>query len=82
MTMKTPKEYRLRAKECLRLANEATEFYVKVALAELATEFRKTADCMEPRHARANARRCHRRPARKGAVASSSMTTSASDRWR
>jgi len=63
--MKTSSEYRLRAKECLQLANEATEIYVKVALAELATEFRKMADGLEPRHARANSRRRHCRPARR-----------------
>ena len=82
--MTTPKEYRLRAKECLQLANEASEIYVKVALVELATEFRKMADCMEPRHARANTRRYAslRRDPRKRTVASSSATLSTSDRWR
>jgi hypothetical protein len=62
--MNTSKEYRLRAEECLQLANEATEIYVKVALAELATEFRKMAECTEPRHARANSRRRHCRVGR------------------
>jgi len=46
--MASPKEYRQRAEECLQLANEATEIYVKVALAELATEFQKMADDLEP----------------------------------
>jgi hypothetical protein len=66
MTMNTPKEYRLRARACLQLANEASEIYVKVALVELATKFRKRASCMEPRHARANKHGTHRRAPREG----------------
>ena len=45
--MTTSKEYRQRAEECLQLANEAREIYVRVALTELAGEFQKTADEME-----------------------------------
>jgi hypothetical protein len=78
MTMKTPKEYRLRAKECLRLANEATEFYVKVALAELATEFRKMADGMEPGPAAETCRRARHRRANNRAFARAGMAMSTS----
>jgi dsDNA-specific endonuclease/ATPase MutS2 len=46
--MVSRKEYQQRAEECLVLANEATEVYVKVALSELATEFQKIADGVEP----------------------------------
>jgi hypothetical protein len=51
------KEYQQRAEECLQLANEATEVYVKVALSELATEFQKIADGVEPEPDRARARK-------------------------
>jgi len=47
--MPTAKEYRQRAEECLRLARSAGELYVKVALAELAQEFHRTADDLEAR---------------------------------
>jgi hypothetical protein len=46
--MSSAKEYRQRAEECLQLANEAAEIYVKVALTELAAEFQKTADSLDP----------------------------------
>ena len=51
--MVSRKEYQQRAEECLVLANEATEVYVKVALSELATEFQKIADGVEPEPDRA-----------------------------
>ena len=42
--MPTAKEYRQHAEECLELAKQAEEFYVKAALIELATEFKKQAE--------------------------------------
>ena len=45
--MPTPKEYRHQAEECLALAGEATEFYAKAALLELAAEFREKAEGLE-----------------------------------
>jgi hypothetical protein len=36
-------EFRQRAIDCLRLANEATDTYVKVALTDLAAELRQKA---------------------------------------
>jgi hypothetical protein len=47
MAMPTPKEYRLRAYECLELMKEPNEWYVKKALLELAQEFRMRAAKME-----------------------------------
>ena len=41
--MDTPREYRQRAADCFRLANEASDVYVEAALTELAIEFRKMA---------------------------------------
>ena len=68
--MSSAKVYRRRAEECAQLANEATEVYVKVALAELAAEFARLADAMEqesergrtPSHA-AQKRAAHRHAA-------------------
>jgi hypothetical protein len=40
----TSREYRQRAADCLQLANEASDVYVKVALTELAAEFRQMAE--------------------------------------
>jgi hypothetical protein len=37
-------EFRQRAIDCLRLANEATDAYVRVALTDLATELRRRAE--------------------------------------
>jgi hypothetical protein len=54
--MVSRKEYQQRAEECLVLANEATEVYVKVALSELATDFQKIADGVEPEPDRAGTR--------------------------
>jgi hypothetical protein len=42
--MPTSKEYRLHAEECLELAKQAEEFYVKNALIELAEDFKKQAE--------------------------------------
>ena len=42
--MATSKECRLHAEECLELAKQAAEFYVKNALIELAEDFKKQAD--------------------------------------
>ncbi len=47
--MDTRKEYRQRADDCLKLANEANQAYAKAALTELAAEFRKAADIVERR---------------------------------
>ncbi len=47
--MRTPKEYRQHAKDCLELANASTYVYVKTALTELARELNKTADRLEPK---------------------------------
>ena len=45
--MPTPKEYRLRADECLDLMNEANLWYVKTALRKLAAEFQRRAERLE-----------------------------------
>jgi hypothetical protein len=42
--MPTSKECRLHAEECLELAKQAAEFYVKNALIELAEDFKKQAE--------------------------------------
>ena len=42
--MPTAKEYRQHAEECLQLAKQAEEFYVKAALIELAAKFKKQAE--------------------------------------
>jgi hypothetical protein len=47
IAMPTPKEYRQRADECLELMKEPNEWYVRIALLELATEFQKRADKLE-----------------------------------
>jgi hypothetical protein len=47
MAMPTPKEYRLRAYECLELVKEPNEWYVKKALLELGAEFRRRAEKIE-----------------------------------
>jgi hypothetical protein len=53
--MPTSKECRYHAEECLKLASETKEIYAKMALIELANEFRATAEFLEreerqPRH--------------------------------
>src|SRR5438132_1136317 len=47
--MPTPKECRQHAEECLKLANETTQLYARLALLELAAEFRDIADELEGR---------------------------------
>jgi hypothetical protein len=47
--MPTPEECRCNAEDCLRLAREAKEIYVKMALIELAREFRSMAEHLERR---------------------------------
>jgi HEPN domain-containing protein len=42
--MPTAKECRQHAEECLQLAKQAEEFYVRAALIELAAEFKKQAE--------------------------------------
>jgi HEPN domain-containing protein len=42
--MPTSKEYRQHAEECLELAKQAEEFYVRAALIELADEFKEQAE--------------------------------------
>jgi len=54
--MPTSKEYRHRAEECLRLANETKEIFARMALLELVTEFRAIAQQLELRERRANTR--------------------------
>jgi hypothetical protein len=43
-SMPTAKEYWQHAEECLQLAKQAEEFYVRAALIELATKFKKQAE--------------------------------------
>jgi hypothetical protein len=45
--MPTPKELRQQAKDCLKLARETDEIYAKMALIEMATEFRVMAEHLE-----------------------------------
>jgi hypothetical protein len=45
--METSRQYRQHAADCLQLANEASDAYVKVSLTELATEFRHRAEVVE-----------------------------------
>jgi hypothetical protein len=52
--MPTSKEYRHRAEECLRLANETKEIFARMALLELVTEFRAIAQQLEFRERRAS----------------------------
>jgi hypothetical protein len=50
--MPTSKEYRHRAEECLRLANETKEIFARMALLELVAEFRAMAQQLELRERR------------------------------
>jgi hypothetical protein len=52
----TPKEYRHRADECLSLAKETREIFAKMALLEMATEFRAMAQQLELRERRSRQR--------------------------
>ena len=45
--MQTSKEYRHNAEICLRLASETKEVYARMALIDLATEFRALAEALE-----------------------------------
>lgn len=45
--MPSPQECRYHAKECLKLASETKEIYAKMALIELANEFRAMAEYLE-----------------------------------
>ena len=45
--MPTSKEYRHHAEECLELAKQAEEFYVRASLIELADEFKELAKKIE-----------------------------------
>jgi hypothetical protein len=47
--MTTSKEYWQNAGQCLELAKEAEDFYVKSALIELAEEFKKQAERIKDR---------------------------------
>jgi hypothetical protein len=51
--MPTSREYRHRAEECLKLAKEAKEIYARMALLELAGEFRAMAQQLDLRTRRA-----------------------------
>ena len=46
--MPSSKEYWLHAQQCLELAKEAEDFYVKSALIELAEKFKKQAEKIRP----------------------------------
>jgi hypothetical protein len=47
--MPTPKELRVQAKDCLELANRANDYYVKVALKDLAQKLHHDARQAERR---------------------------------
>jgi hypothetical protein len=53
--MLAAKELRKNAEDCLRLAHEADEIYAKMALIELATEFRVMAEHLEREETRRKA---------------------------
>jgi hypothetical protein len=55
--MPTSKEFRQSSEDCLRLASETSEFFPKMALLEMAAEFRMKADGHNPPSTR---NRCHR----------------------
>ena len=55
--MPTPQELRKNADDCLRLAQETDEIYAKMALMELATEFRAMAEQLEREATRRTAER-------------------------
>jgi hypothetical protein len=65
--MPTPVELRQNAEDCLKLAGEAKQFYAKVALIELADEFRALAEHLESRDFRRAALVFHQ-PIAKGRV--------------
>ena len=45
--MNTPRAYKRNAADCLKLAGEANDAYVKAALTEFAAEFSEAADTIE-----------------------------------
>ena len=45
--MLTPEEFRKNAEDCLKLVRETNEIYPKMALIEMATEFRVIAEHLE-----------------------------------
>jgi hypothetical protein len=47
--MPTSQEYRQQADVCLELVDQAKQWYVRMALLELAAEFKKRADDLEQR---------------------------------
>jgi hypothetical protein len=49
--MPTSQEYRHQADQCLEIVNDAKEWYVRVALLQLAAEFKKRAENLEQRRA-------------------------------
>jgi hypothetical protein len=59
--MPTPKEFRKNAEDCLRLAHETTEIYARMALIQMATEFRVMAEDLERAATRRTAERIRRR---------------------
>jgi hypothetical protein len=61
--MTTPKELRKNAEDCQNLARATTEIYARMALIEMATEFRLMADGLERDGTRRTADRIRRRVA-------------------
>jgi hypothetical protein len=61
--MPTPTEFRKNAEDCLKLARDTTEIYARMALIELATEFRVMAGHLERDARRRMADRIRRRVA-------------------
>jgi ribosomal protein L17 len=59
-TMPNAKEFRQNAEDCLTLARETTEMYARVALIEMATEFRLMANHLERAATRRTADRIRR----------------------
>jgi hypothetical protein len=49
--MPTSQEYQQQADICLKLSDEAKEWYVRMALLQLAAEFKKRAEALEQRFA-------------------------------
>ena len=47
--MPTSKEYRRQAEDCMNLASEAEELYVKTALTEMAADFEGLAEKLQQR---------------------------------
>jgi hypothetical protein len=61
--MPTPNEFRKNAEDCLKLARETAEIYARMALIEMATEFRVMAEHLERVETRRTADRVRRRVA-------------------